>query len=393
MPHQPPRGGDQPGRRLLRFVLALPVFAWVYAEQAAAWLGSRRPAALTAAFVVAVVAADAVLGGAPAGAARHGGQPTAAGVPPVLVIVPSASPGASALPPAGSSDAGVLVLPLAAAGPDPTASAPGPTAAPAPAAVVRFRPLAGKSSVPPPAQVSVRFVAAMDRSATQAAFSVTVNGSPRSGRVRWAEGDTVLVFTPSAPIPYGATVRLAVGGTAQSAGGTALGATRVATFTVMPRPTPSPASVPAVAKPTPGPTARPAPASTTASSAWRWPLIGPITQYFGQSLTIYGYHYGIDISGQTGDPVVAARAGTVIAAGHVASDPCGGIQVRIDHGGGFVSWYHHFSAVLVQVGQQVAAGTVIGRVGATGCAFGSHLHFAILRNGTFVNPLDYLPRR
>jgi len=47
----------------------------------------------------------------------------------------------------------------------------------------------------------------------------------------------------------------------------------------------------------------------------------------------------------------------------------------------------------VRVGARVAAGTIIGRVGATGCALGSHLHFAIRRGMTFVDPLRYLPPR
>jgi murein DD-endopeptidase MepM/ murein hydrolase activator NlpD len=140
-----------------------------------------------------------------------------------------------------------------------------------------------------------------------------------------------------------------------------------------PSPTPSP--------PEPHPT----------PSAWQWPLIGPITQYFGQTLTKYGVHQGIDIDGDTGDPVKAARAGRVVVAGY--ADACGGLQVRIDHGDGFTSWYRHLSRVLVRVGDRASGGTVIGRVGATGCATGSHLHFGIQKGSTFVDPMKYLPHR
>ena len=150
------------------------------------------------------------------------------------------------------------------------------------------------------------------------------------------------------------------------------------TFTVEPRPAP--------ATPRPAPKATPRPHS----AAWRWPLIGPITQKFGESLTQYGFHQGIDINGETGDAVRAARGGRVTVAGHW--DECGGLQVHIDHGSAVESWYRHLSGVGVKVGQRVDAGTVIGAVGETGCAFGSHLHFAIRAGGSFVDPLRYLPR-
>jgi murein DD-endopeptidase MepM/ murein hydrolase activator NlpD len=125
--------------------------------------------------------------------------------------------------------------------------------------------------------------------------------------------------------------------------------------------------------------------------AWVWPLLGPITQRFGESLTQYGYHQGIDIDGDTGDSVRAARGGTVTVAG--TWDSCGGIQVHIDHGGGVESWYRHLSRVDVSVGSRVGAGAIIGAVGSTGCSTGSHLHFAIRDRGEFVDPLRYLPAR
>ena len=174
-------------------------------------------------------------------------------------------------------------------------------------------------------------------------------------------------------------------GDARSAGGVAVRAGRSVVFSVVGRPAARPAASPTV-RPAATQAVRPRP-----SLAWRWPLVGPTTQYFGQSLTVYGYHYGIDIDGQTGDPVRAAAAGIVTVAGYY--DSCGGLQVRIDHGNGFESQYHHFSHIDVKVGQRVSAGTLIGRVGATGCAFDSHLHFAIRLHGVFVDPLRYLPRR
>jgi murein DD-endopeptidase MepM/ murein hydrolase activator NlpD len=196
------------------------------------------------------------------------------------------------------------------------------------------------------------------------------------GKLHWAEGDTVLVLNPAKALPYGATIILAVDDGARSAQGATLAAPARVSFVVEAKPEPTP-------RPTPRPTPKP--------SAWRWPLIGPITQLFGQSLTQYGFHQGLDIDGDTGDPVRAARAGRVIVAGY--ADACGGLQVRIDHGGGITSWYRHLSRVLAHVGDRVAGGTLIGRVGATGCAIGSHLHFGIRIGSTFVDPLRYLPRR
>jgi murein DD-endopeptidase MepM/ murein hydrolase activator NlpD len=263
-----------------------------------------------------------------------------------------------------------------------------PAAAPAAVAeVVRFRPRDGSKDESPSADLSVRFTVAMDRAATEAAFTaLMVDGEPISGALHWAEGDTVLVLHPAKALAYGARVQLQVATGALSADGVPLDAAASATFTVAAKPAPAPATAPR-----PATSAAATSTAPSASSGWRWPLMGPITQYFGQSLTKYGWHDGIDIDGQTGDPVHAAHAGLVVAAGH--SDGCGGLQVHIDHGSGIVTWYRHLSRIDVVVGQTVQAGTQIGLVGATGCALGSHLHFGVEVGTTFVNPLRYLPPR
>lgn len=243
--------------------------------------------------------------------------------------------------------------------------------------VVRFRPRDGWSDVTPTAQLSVRFSDAMDRASTEAAFHATIAGTALGGSFRWAEADTVLVLRPAKPLPYSARVQLVVDATATSAAGVRLAAARSVTFAVAARP--------------PAPAPRAAKSAAPTGSTWRWPLIGPITQYFGQSLTRYGYHQGIDIDGETGDPVVAARAGRVIVASDIGG--CSGLQVQIDHGGGLVSVYHHLSATETQVGATVAAGELIGRVGNTGCSLGSHLHFGMRVDGAWVDPLRYVPPR
>lgn len=98
--------------------------------------------------------------------------------------------------------------------------------------VVRFRPLAGASSIPRGAAVSVRFTRAMDARTTTAALTVSANGRRVAGAVRWAEGDTVLVFDPAAAFPAGAKVIASVSVAARSADGIALSSTRRGTFTV-----------------------------------------------------------------------------------------------------------------------------------------------------------------
>lgn len=252
-----------------------------------------------------------------------------------------------------------------------------------PPAVVRFRPRDGSRGVDPNAWLSVRFTAPMDRAATERAFTVLVDGDPVRGRTWWAEDDTVLVLDPAAPLPSGAEVRMAVSAAARSRVGLALVAPATAAIRVA-APVVAPGSEPSR-------TAGSSTSGSTSISGWRWPLLGPITQRFGESLTRYGWHAGIDIDGSTGDPVVAARAGQVTVAG--VYDDCGGLEVHIDHGDGFESWYRHLSFVEVAVGARVAAGARIGRVGNTGCSLGSHLHFAIRLNGSWVDPLRYLPPR
>jgi murein DD-endopeptidase MepM/ murein hydrolase activator NlpD len=251
----------------------------------------------------------------------------------------------------------------------------GATMAPVPASpeIVRFRPRDGSTDVDRNAQLSVRFTTAMDHATTEAAFHATLDGAEVAGSIRWAEGDTVLVLRPSTAPPYGARVELRVDGGALSAAGSAVLAAAVASFTVEARP----------AARTIG--------GGGATSGWTWPLAGPITQYFGQTLTQYGTHQGIDIDGDVGDPVTAARSGVVIVAGY--ADECGGLQVRIDHGGGLLTWYRHLSAIDVGVGDAVTAGSQLGQVGATGCATGSHLHFGVSLDGEFVDPLRYLTAR
>lgn len=99
-------------------------------------------------------------------------------------------------------------------------------------------------------------------------------------------------------------------------------------------------------------------------------------------------HPGIDIDGETGDPVYAADSGVVVYAGW--NDWGYGNVVVINHGNGWQTLYAHLSSYYVSCGQSLFQGTPLGAIGSTGNSTGSHLHFEMMNNGTKVNPWDYL---
>lgn len=100
-------------------------------------------------------------------------------------------------------------------------------------------------------------------------------------------------------------------------------------------------------------------------------------------------HSGIDIDGETGDPVYAVDNGVVVYAGW--NNWGYGNVVVINHGNGWQTLYAHLSAYYVQCGQSVYQTNIIGAIGNTGNSTGSHLHFEMMYNGTKVNPHNYLP--
>lgn len=125
----------------------------------------------------------------------------------------------------------------------------------------------------------------------------------------------------------------------------------------------------------------------------RWPLkvSGRISSSFGhRSSPTAGastYHKGIDIAVSSGTPIVAAGAGTVVTATYSSS---AGNYIMISHGDRLYTVYMHCSRLAVKVGDTVESGQTIAYVGSTGISTGSHLHFGVSKNGSYVNPLQYV---
>lgn len=101
----------------------------------------------------------------------------------------------------------------------------------------------------------------------------------------------------------------------------------------------------------------------------------------------YSFHEGVDLAGNFGDPVRAARSGTVTYAGWLEGY---GYTVIIEHGQGITTLYGHNSSLSVNIGQNVRAGQTIASVGSTGQSTGPHVHFEIRKNNEAINPLSYI---
>ena len=126
------------------------------------------------------------------------------------------------------------------------------------------------------------------------------------------------------------------------------------------------------------------------SGSFVWPVPG----YSGISrwASLPGGHRGVDITAPYGTPIYASDAGTVIAAQwHNHPTASWGYYVEIDHGNGYKTLYAHMSSFVVQVGQTVEKGQLIGYVGATGYATGNHCHFEMYYNNRLISARDVFP--
>jgi len=116
---------------------------------------------------------------------------------------------------------------------------------------------------------------------------------------------------------------------------------------------------------------------------------------FGEYGSWSRYHTGIDFRAGHGTPIRAVKSGVVLYAGN--SGDWAGNHVAIKHGDGMTTMSSHMSSTAVRAGQTVRAGQIIGYVGATGRAFGAHLHFELYPAGvkygdvySAINPQPWL---
>lgn len=103
------------------------------------------------------------------------------------------------------------------------------------------------------------------------------------------------------------------------------------------------------------------------------------------------YHPGIDLDGETGDSVKPIMGGKVEFVGY--SKYGYGNSIIVNHGSGTASLYAHLSKIEVQKGDSVKTETKIGEMGASGRAFGDHLHLEVYEDGQVINPLSVLPNQ
>ena len=151
-----------------------------------------------------------------------------------------------------------------------------------------------------------------------------------------------------------------------------------------------------------------------------WPIANAVTQPYGCIVSSFarksypacnegkgngGFHNGVDIDADLGDPIKAPLDGTVSGTGNLGKYAYGK-WITINHNNGLTTLYGHLSVQLVSVGQKVKTGQIIGYAGSTGYSTGAHLHFTVYATNTFsikqqwygplplggpVNPMDYLP--
>ncbi len=133
---------------------------------------------------------------------------------------------------------------------------------------------------------------------------------------------------------------------------------------------------------------------------WSGPFVLPlhsapdVTAPFGQRRAYnqeppYEVHEGLDLGAPYGTPVYAPAPGRVVFARTL---PLRGNAIIVDHGAGVFTLYAHLEAFRVHVGQEVAAGDLLGLVGATGNALGPHLHWEVHASGPAVQPQEWLSR-
>lgn len=128
-----------------------------------------------------------------------------------------------------------------------------------------------------------------------------------------------------------------------------------------------------------------------ASTPSIWPTEGWVTSEFGYRRSPFTdrreMHKGLDIAGPVGTPIYSTANGRVLSSGR---DGAYGLTVTVDHGAGIVTLYAHMQRLVVESGQEVSRGELLGYMGNTGRTTGPHLHYEVRLNGIPVDPLRYI---
>lgn len=187
--------------------------------------------------------------------------------------------------------------------------------------------------------------------------------------------------------------QISVGQVLKMSGGASTGAQPAPIPSAKPQPrpldqpeTPVATNPPPDATPAPAPVdVKPTPRAADASVInWAWPANGAIVQTFNASSK------GIDISGALGDPITAAADGLVKYSGNGVRGL--GNLIIVEHQNGFITAYAHNRSLLVKTGQNVKRGAKIAELGQSDTT-SPRLHFEIRRQGTPVDPMQYLPAK
>lgn len=118
--------------------------------------------------------------------------------------------------------------------------------------------------------------------------------------------------------------------------------------------------------------------------SWEYPVVEPI----GVSQGYYALHRGIDIRAPKGSEVVSVASGVVIEVEQLRYGY--GNHIRIAHMGTISSLYAHLDQVVVEVGDKVEKGQLIGTIGVSGWSTGPHLHFEISEAERELNPGEFI---